>query len=112
MDAGKIPEVLLEDTESESETIKKATKYMVVDELIPWCLEETKIRISSTGYSKKSFEQSIRRKNNHIKSGDIENAALYLGVFDFVFPPDESYLETLKVEIKPRRKRLTKVRVR
>jgi hypothetical protein len=90
-------EELFESAESEVDLIKIYAKYQVVHSLCPEWEESTKIIVSTRGSQDASFIGSIRKLNNSISAGDIESAALYLDVFDDIWPMD-GYEETLKLD--------------
>jgi hypothetical protein len=95
--SGNQPEGLFESAESEEDLIKIYAKYQVVHSLCPHWEESTKIIVSTRGFHETNFIGSIRKLNNAITAGDIESAALYLDVFDDIWPID-GYVETLKLD--------------
>jgi len=107
---GGLTKELFVDVNSEEEMLHRYARFLVLDELLLG--DNAKSKLSIATMSNKSvrangFVGSIRKVNNAITAGDIESSALSLGVFDYIWPPDKSYLETLKIPeelITPNRK--------
>jgi hypothetical protein len=91
-----IPRELFESAESEEDMILFYSKYKVIDHLCPDWEESTKIIVSTRGFHEKNFVGSIRKLNIAITAGDIESAAIYLDVFDDIWPMTE-YMQTYKL---------------
>jgi hypothetical protein len=94
---GQISKELFESAASEEDLILFFAKYQVVHHLCPDWEESTKIIISSRGFHETNFVGSIRKLNNAFTAGDIESAALYLDVFDDIWPMNE-YMQTYKLD--------------
>jgi hypothetical protein len=100
IDAGlkneKIPRELFETAETEDDLILFYSKFIVVHHLCPEWDESTKIIVSTRGFQDAGLIRSIRKINNAINAGDVESAALYLDVFDIIWPLN-CYIEALKL---------------
>jgi hypothetical protein len=100
IDAGlkneKIPRELFETAETEDDLILIYSKFIVVHHLCPEWDESTKIIVSTRGFQDAGLIRSIRKINNAINAGDVESAALYLDVFDIIWPLN-CYIEALKL---------------
>ena len=100
LELGLLPPTLFEDLGSEDDMIIRYAKFLVVDDLLHQSKNDSKISISKglgRSYAELGFVRSIRRVNSAITAGDIESSALYQGVFDYIWPPDTTYMETLKL---------------
>ncbi len=101
-----VPAEIFDDTKNDNEKILRYARYVVLDHLLPDSFAANKISISTMSnptVQKAGFVCSIKKANNAITPGDIESAALYLGVFDVLWPLDD-YMERLKMpeeQIKP-----------
>jgi hypothetical protein len=100
IDAGlkneKIPRELFETAETEDDLILIYSKFIVIHHLCPEWDESTKIIVSTRGFQDAGLIRSIRKINNAINAGDVESAALYLDVFDIIWPLN-CYIEALKL---------------
>ena len=88
LEKGVLPPTLFEGANTKAEKLRRYAKYLVVNKLAPEWRKETKLAISDG--SRKGFVRSIRRVNPAITAGDIEETALFLGVFDYIWSPDEN----------------------
>ncbi len=91
--AGKIPKKLFLGAKSETERLSRAAQYRVAKELLGKNYLDSVLTI---GLGKISIIGGIRKSNSTITPGDIESTALYLGVFDDIWPMDD-FLEDLKL---------------
>ena len=98
--SGMLPEELFAGTENEEERLRVYSKYVVADELLGEGFGVSKVTIArgANEASGRNFMGGIRKINNAITAGDIESAALYKHVYDFIWPPDKSYLSTLSLQ--------------
>jgi hypothetical protein len=92
----RLPDELFESAQSEDDILLYYAKYQVIHHLCPNWEESTKIIVSTRGFLETNFIGSIRKLNNAITAGDIESAALYLDVFDDIWPMSE-YMQTYKL---------------
>ncbi|HVV66517.1 MAG TPA: hypothetical protein VHB72_00390 [Candidatus Saccharimonadales bacterium] len=83
----------------ERETIIRYAKFQVLRSVAPNMTDETKIKIARNIDQGRGFIAAIRRKRmyDHLTPADIESEALFLGVFDFIWPVD-GYMDSLKLD--------------
>lgn len=96
---GRIPNVVFQDAESEDEKITRYARYMVVDHLFPESHAASKISIaamSNETVRRDGFIRAVRKLNYAITAGEIESVALFLNVFDDLWPMKD-YMETLRL---------------
>lgn len=110
----KIPPEIFDGVTSEDELILRYAKYIVLDDLFPNNFRVTKISIcteSTKVAAERGFVGAIRKEDETklITAADIEVSASSLGVFDYIFPPDTSYMEILKLpeELLPTKNKIT-----
>lgn len=85
---------------SEQETIVRYARYVVADHLLGDNFSVSKLSIATMNnltVRKIGFVRAIAKTNDAITAGDIESAALYLGVFNDIWPIDD-YLKDLRIE--------------
>lgn len=96
---GRLPAELLTGVSSEEAMIVRYAKYLVLDDLLTDKHRSAKLSIATESCQtvvENGFIGSIRKKNDAITAGDVESTALYLGVFDDIWP-DRSYMTVLKI---------------
>lgn len=71
-------------------------KYKVLESVAPNIAVESRVALSLGVDQDRSFVGAVRKRNPHITAGDIEHAALVLGLFDYVWPLND-HLGTLKI---------------
>lgn len=81
----------------ERETAVRYAKFQVLRSLIPDMAADTKIKIVRGINMDRGFIPAIRQKYSHITPADVESEALFLGVFDYIWPMDE-YKDALKLD--------------
>ena len=94
------PSEIYKGVRSRPKRLMRVSKYMVLEEIFPERHPIRKISIATEGtetVKKDGFLVSTRKLNSALSAGDIENAALYLGVYDFIWLPDSRYLRQLKI---------------
>ena len=99
LSAGELPEEIFQGIESDDERILRYARYILADYLFPDSFSITKLSISAMSnraVQEAGIVRSIRKANDAITAGDIESAALFLGVFDILWPMDE-YFERLRI---------------
>jgi hypothetical protein len=98
--SGQLPPELFQNTKTEAQRLVNYARYIVADELLSKDMVVTKISIGAMNTDsviRDGFVRSIRKNNPAITAGDIESTALYLGVFDYIWPMDD-YMETLCID--------------
>lgn len=96
---GSLPNELFVGADTEDEVLLRYSKFIVADFLLGENYKNTKLSISTEGnptVRERGFVKSLIYANNSITAGDIENAALFNHVFDYIWPMDE-YMETLRI---------------
>lgn len=83
----------------EQETIVRYAKFQVLQSVAPDMTTETKIKVARGIGQDRSFAAAIRRKRmyDHLTPADIESEALFLGVFDYIWPMDD-HMDSLKLD--------------
>jgi hypothetical protein len=100
IESGKFPPELFQDAKTDEEKILRMAKYKVVDDLLTSDQQQSKISICTESIQSVveiGFIRAIRKYAPHVTEGDIEHTALWMGVFDDIWPPDKSYLDELKI---------------
>lgn len=95
IESDAVPQQLFDGVESEDEKILRHSKFLVLKNIgIPDNAElETQIKVCSTGLTERNFAASVKKINENstlVTTADVEVAALYLGVFDYIWPLDTS----------------------
>lgn len=108
LNSGRFPAQLFSNVSREEEKIVRRAKYLVLDTLLQESNYEAKISISTEAgksYREMGFVRSIRKINSTTTAGDVESTALYLGVFDDIWPPDTAFMKTLRLPDQLRNRR-------
>ncbi len=100
IESGSFPPALFDGAQNEQALFAIYARYIVMEELLGEGYHNSKLsvsRLDTATAATEGFERCIRKINNAITCGDIETTALYLGVFEDIWPPDKLYLEKLKL---------------
>ncbi|MEX1995355.1 MAG: hypothetical protein WD887_01090 [Candidatus Saccharimonadales bacterium] len=96
---GTLPNALFDGAQSQDEMIALLAKYQVAKSVHPMLEDASLVKDCKTAAGQ-SFIGSLRKRDEYhgtLTAGDIESAALSLGVYDDIWPRDKSHLDKLRV---------------